>query len=145
MLFIIARSRIFPAPYVGQPAELPSRRASGHRVTNPTTDSNRGAAAASSARTVPAPLCPVPQGGSTSSWVALPSSSHRAKAVLGFKAVGVPGALSRPQAPQYCLGLALTGEHRDPRSLLAPLTAGSGSLALHLSTNKLHQPSLFVK
>ena len=111
MLFIIARSSIFSAPYLGGPACITSRRASGYRVTNPTANNRiarpckRNTAQAlneiqvrhccckrSVDRHSPVvPRCLAAQGGSTSSWAVLPSSSRKVKANLGFKAARVPG------------------------------------------------------
>lgn len=171
LLFIIARSSIFSAPYLGGPACITSRRASGYCVTNPTASNRTACSCKRNTAQAPnqtqvrhccrklgvnhhssvMPRWLAPQGGSTPSWAVFPSSSCKIKANLGFKAARVPGARSWPQAPPchpaaHCSpGLALAGDHRGQCSLLAPLTASSGSLALCLSTTKVHQASSFVK
>lgn len=171
MLFIIARSSIFSAPYLGGPACITSRRASRYRVTNPTASNRIACSCKRNTAQAPnqtqvrhcccklgmthhSPVMPrwlAPQGGSTPSWAVFPSSGCKIKANLGFRAARVPRAQSWPQAPpchpatQCSPGLALAGEHGGQCSFSAPLTASSGSLALCLSTNKLHQASLSVK
>lgn len=118
--FIIARSSIFSAPYLRGPARIASRRASGYCVTNRTANNRiarpckRGTAQALNQIQVrhcccklsmdhhsPAvPRCLAPQGGSTSSWAVLPASSRKLDN-LGFKAAGVLGAQSQPQATPH--------------------------------------------
>lgn len=116
MLFIIARSCIFSAPYLGGPACITSRRASRYRVTNPTASNRIARSCKRNTAQAPnqmqvrhcccklgmnhhSPVMPrwlAPQGGSTPSWAVFPSSSCKIKANLGFKAARVPGARSWP-------------------------------------------------
>ena len=158
---IIARSSIFSAPYLGGPAHITSRRASGYRMINPRLITGQPACARgilhrhwikspSGCVQVSCTTQCAPQGGTTSSWAVLPSSSCKGKVNLGFKTAGVPGDRSQPHTPTWrathcSQGLSPAGEHRAPCSLPALQTAGSGSFALRLSINKFHQASAFVK
>lgn len=151
LLFIIARSSIFSAPYLGGPAPIASRGASGYHVINPTANNRiacprkRSTAQALNQIQVRhcccklsvdhrSPLVPgglAPQGGSTSSPELLPSSSHKVKANLGFKAVRVPGARMLPHAPTR----RVTG--CSPGLALAP-----GARSLELPHGPANSPGL---